>query len=143
MDRNTIEKSVKTKKVNGNLNRNIFKASTDKPIVSWNSEQFKANKITSQNKINNGNSYRQGQEHRLQNPKNVIQGYLNFNSLRNKTEVVQESMWNNIDISLISGTKLNETFPNQNLKSEAIKCLEEIETNMAGYYVLRKWKYSL
>ena len=74
MDRNTIEKNVKTKKVNSNLNLKVSMPNTDRPIVSCPETQnhLRANKITSHNKINSGNSYPQVQQHRLQNPKNVM-----------------------------------------------------------------------
>ena len=96
---------------------------TDRPIVSCPETQnnFRANKTTSRNKINSGNSYSQVQQHRLQNPKNVILGHLNVNSLRNKIEAVEELMRNNIDISLFSETKLDETFPNQQFKISGYK----------------------
>ena len=55
---------------------------TDRAIDSCSETQndLKANKMTSRNKINSGNSYSQVQQHRLQNPKNVILGHLNVNS---------------------------------------------------------------
>ena len=112
MDRNTIEKTVKTKKVNDNLNLNISTANTDRPIVCCpeNENDLRARKVISRNKINSGNSCPLVQEHRLQNPINVILGHLNVNSLRNKMETVKKLMRNNIDISLFSETKLDETF---------------------------------
>ena len=71
LDRNTVEKSVKTKKVNGNLNLKVSMPNTDRPIVSWPKTQnhLRANKTTSRNKINSGNSYPQVQHYRLKNPK--------------------------------------------------------------------------
>ena len=48
--------------------------------------------------------------HRLQNPKNVTIGARNVNSLRNKIGAVQELITNNIDIWLLSETKVDETF---------------------------------
>ena len=96
---------------------------TDRPIVSCPETQnhLTANKTTSRNKINSGNSYPQVQQHRLKNPKNVILGHLNVNSLRSKIEAVEELMRNNIDISLFSETKLNEAFPNQQFKISGYK----------------------
>ena len=46
----------------------------DRPIVSCSDTQnhLRANKTTSCNKINIGNSYPQVQQHKLKNPKNVI-----------------------------------------------------------------------
>ena len=107
---------------------------TDRPIVSCPETQkhLRANKTTSRNKINSGNSYPQIQQHRLKNPESVILGHINVNSHRSKIEALEELMRNKIDISLFSETKLDETFQINNLKLAAIKCLEEIETNMSG-----------
>ena len=114
LDRNTI----KTKKVNGTLNLKVFMGNSDKPIVCCPETQnnLRVNKTTSRKKINSGNSCPQVQENRWQNPKNVILGHLNVNSLRNKIEAVEELMRNKIDISLFSEFKLVETFPNQQFK---------------------------
>ena len=73
---------------------------------------LRANKTTSRKKINSSNSYPQVQEHSLQNPKNITLGHLKVNFLRNKIEAVEKLMRNNIDISLLEETKLDETFPN-------------------------------
>ena len=134
MDRNTVEKSVKMKKVNGNLNLKVSMPNTDRSIVSCPKTQnhLRVNKTTSRNKINSGNSYSQVQHYRLKNPKNVILGHLNVNSLKNKIEAVKKLIRNNIEISLFSETKLDEVFPNQQFKISGYKCSEEIETNMAG-----------
>ena len=53
MDRNTIEKNVKTKKVNSNVNLKVSMPNTDRPIVSCPETQndLRANKKTSRNKI--------------------------------------------------------------------------------------------
>ena len=93
-------------------------SNTDRPIASCRETQnhLRANKTTSRNKINSGNSYQQVQQHRLKNPKNVILGQLNVNSLRNKIEAVEELIRNNVEISLFSETKLDETFPKQQFK---------------------------
>ena len=45
------------------------------------------------------------------NPHNVIIGQLNVKSIRLKFEFLKEVIGKNIDIFLISETKLNETFP--------------------------------
>ena len=85
---------------------------TDRPIASCPETQnhLRANKTTSRNKINSGNSYPQVQQHMLKNPKIDILGHFNINSLRNKIEAVEELKQNNIDFSLFSETKLDETF---------------------------------
>ena len=45
------------------------------------------------------------------NPNKIIIGHLNINSIRSKFEFLKELIDNNIDIFLISETKLNYTFP--------------------------------
>ena len=52
-------------------------------------------------------------------------------------------MRNNIDISLFSGTKLDETFPNQQFKISGYRCLEEIKTKMAGILCFTSMKIFL
>ena len=48
---------------------------------------------------------------RVKNPNRIIIGQLNINSLRNKIEMLQEVVKNNIDILLISETKLDSSYP--------------------------------
>ena len=45
------------------------------------------------------------------NPNKISIGYLNINSIRNKIEFLKELIGINVDIFLISETKLNDTFP--------------------------------
>ena len=49
---------------------------------------------------------------RFKNPKNLIMGHLNINLLRNKLESIKPIINPNFDIFLVSGTKLDESFPN-------------------------------
>ena len=51
--------------------------------------------------------------HRLQNAKNITIGALNVNSLRNNIGAVQELIVNNIDLCLLSETKIDESFLKQ------------------------------
>ena len=46
------------------------------------------------------------------NPKNLIMGHININSLRNKFESIKPIISPNFDIFLVSETKLDESFPN-------------------------------
>ena len=48
--------------------------------------------------------------HRLQDPKNITICQLNVNSLRNKIEAVEELIDKNIEICLLSETKIDEKF---------------------------------
>ena len=47
---------------------------------------------------------------RFKNPKSLIMGYLNINSLRNKLESLKPIISPNFDILLVSETKLDELF---------------------------------
>ena len=49
---------------------------------------------------------------KVSNVNRLIIGQLNINSLRNKIEALKLIMMHNIDILIITETKLNETFPN-------------------------------
>ena len=48
---------------------------------------------------------------RLKNPNRLIFAHININSLRNKFEMLQEVIENNIDVLLISETKSDASFP--------------------------------
>ena len=50
-------------------------------------------------------------EIKLANHEKIFIGHLNINSIRYKIEFLKELIGNNIDILLVSETKLNETFP--------------------------------
>ena len=50
-------------------------------------------------------------EIRLKNPNRLIFAHININSLRNKFEMLQEIIGNNIDVLLISEMKLDASFP--------------------------------
>ena len=107
---------------------------TDRLIVSCPEIQnsFRANKTTFRNKIHSSNSYSQVQQYGLQNPKNIIQGHLNVNFLRNKIEAVEKLMRNKIDISLFSETELDETFINQHFKISGYEMFRRDRTKHGG-----------
>ena len=48
---------------------------------------------------------------RSQNPFRVIIGHVNINSIRNKFEPLVSFINNNLDILMISETKIDDTFP--------------------------------
>ena len=49
---------------------------------------------------------------RLKNPNRLIIAQLNINSLRNKFDLLVQMLLNNLDILLVSVTKINSSFPN-------------------------------
>ena len=100
-----------------NLEPVSSKTNTDRPLVN----QIIEKSNLSSNGKNLGfnrtfNTFPLVQEHRLKNPKNVTIGHLNVNSLRNKFTAVEELIKGRIDIGLISETKTDESFPNQQFK---------------------------
>ena len=50
------------------------------------------------------------------NLKCIILGHLNINSIRNQFDLLVDQIKGNIDITVISETKLNESFPNEQFK---------------------------
>ena len=47
----------------------------------------------------------------IRNPNSILIAHLNINSLRNKFEILKETITNKVDILLISETKLDSSFP--------------------------------
>ena len=74
----------------------------------------------------------------MQNPKNIVTGHLNVNSLRNKFDAEEELVQNEIDICFLSEKK-DEAFPNQQLMmvlTMVISYSAEIEiVMMESFYV--------
>ena len=58
-------------------------------------------------------AFKSVQKHRLRNPKNIVIGHLNVNSLRNTIEAVEELVQNKVDICFLSETKIDDIFPNK------------------------------
>ena len=52
-------------------------------------------------------------EVKLKHPNRLIFAHININSVRNKFEILQEVIGNNIDVLLISETKLDASFPSR------------------------------
>ena len=48
---------------------------------------------------------------KLQNPNKIVIGHLHINSIRNKFEFLKETVGENIDILLVSESKIDGTFP--------------------------------
>ena len=77
------------------------------------------------------------------NPKNIVIGHLNVNSLRNKFEAVEKLVQNKVDICFVSETKIDETFPNQQFMINGISYSSETEIVMveAFYVILMKMSF--
>ena len=96
--------------------------STDRPSV----DQFSKNRNLGSNAKNlnskrNFVTFSSVQVQRYKNPKNVIIGHLNVNPLTNKFVTVDELTIKKIDICLISQTKVDTSFLNQQFKINGYK----------------------
>ena len=69
---------------------------------------------------------------RLNNIKNVIIGQLNINSIRNKFEDLKLVITNNVDIFLVSETKINEPFPENQFKIKGYSRPYRLDRNEYG-----------
>ena len=58
---------------------------------------------------------------RLKHPKNIIIGYVNINSVRNKFEDFSNMVKDKFDILIIAETKLNPSFPNDQFSINGFK----------------------
>ena len=78
--------------------------------------------------------------HRFQNTKNVTISTLDLNFLRNNIGAVQELITNNIDICLLSETKIDENFPNQQFNISNYKTFRREGNKHSGdyYFTLMK-----
>ena len=107
--------------VTKNLEPVSSKISNDRPLVNQitkDSNLYSNAKYLDLNR--NFNTFPLVQAHEVKNPKNVIKGHLNVNSLQNKFTAIEELIKRKIDIGLMS-------FPNQQVKIHGYKQCEGIE----------------
>ena len=79
---------------------------------------------------------------RFKNPKNLIMGHLNINLLRNKFESIKSIISPNFDIFLVSGTKLDESFPDNQFSIRGYRMFRQDRNCFEGgfcIYVKRKY----
>ena len=69
---------------------------------------------------------------RFKNPKNLIMGHLNINSLRNKFESIKPIISPNFDIFLVSETKLDESFPNNQFSISSYRMFRQDRNCFGG-----------
>ena len=68
----------------------------------------------------------------MEDPKNVVIGHLNVNSLRNKFETVEELVQNKVDICFLSEKNIDETFPNQQFMTNGYKLFRRDRNRHGG-----------
>ena len=59
----------------------------------------------------------------MRNPKNIVTGHLNVNSLKNRFEAVEELVQNKVVICFLFEIEVNRTFPNQQFMLNRYKLL--------------------
>ena len=75
---------------------------------------------------------------RNQNPFRVIIGHININSFRNKFEQLVIFINNNLDILMISETKIDDTFPDSQFLIKDFRYLKDLIVQIKGegfYYI--------
>ena len=132
------EESAIAKRVNKNLVLNVNSSNTDRPVNSTVDSIKSLSRNNSAEVRAENDVFPSVTAHRLQNAKNVTIGALNVNYLRNKIGAVQELITNNIDICLLSETKIDETFPNQQFKMSNCKTFRRDRNKHWGIIVLHQ-----
>ena len=69
---------------------------------------------------------------KLDNLNRIIIGHININSLRNKFELLQSMISGNIDILVVTETKLDESFPPPQFKIQGYKLPFRMDRNQNG-----------
>ena len=132
------EESAIAKRVNKNLVPNVNSSNTDRTVNSTVDSIKSLSRNNSAEVKTENDVFPSVTAHRLQNPKNVTIGALNVNSLRNKIGAVQELITNNIDICLLSETKIDESFPNQQFNISNYKTFRREEITWWGIIILHQ-----
>ena len=121
------------KNVTNILNLFSSRKSTDGPLVDqfFKKEDLGSNakKIDSKQ---NFVTFQSVQAHWCKIPKNTIIGSLNENSVRNKFVAIEKLIKNKIDICLISETRVDESFPNQQFKINGYKMFRKDRDRFGG-----------
>ena len=69
---------------------------------------------------------------RFENPKNVIVGHRNINSLRNKFELLKPFIYNASGIVLVSETKIDSSFPNSQFRLAGFRMFRHDRDSFGG-----------
>ena len=75
-------------------------------------------------------------QQRLKYAKNLIIGHLNINSIRNKFLDFKELVLSETDICLISETKLDDSFPDQQFHLNGYKTFRKVWNKFGGRLIL-------
>ena len=84
------------------------------------------------NENKEGSPFFKVNNYKLENPKNITIGHLNVNSLRNKLISIKEFIKSKLDIFLVSETKIDNSFPNQQFSIDGCKTYRRDRNNFSG-----------
>ena len=97
--------------------------------------------------INEENTYgiRELKHLRNKNPCRVIIDHININSIRNKFESLVKFVGNNLDILMVSETKLDDTFPDSQFLMEGFSTPYRLDRTAkgGGNFALHKTGYTI
>ena len=65
-------------------------------------------------------------------PKKLIIGHININSIRNKFEILKSMLSEVLDVLMITETKLDDSFPEQQFHIEGFNILFRLDRNRHG-----------
>ena len=107
--------------------------STDRPLIDeFSKKRHSGNNTKNLDSKQNFATFSSVQAHKYKNPKNVIIGHLNVNSLRNNIVAVEELTKNKIDVCLKLETKVDESFLNQQFKINGCKIFRRDRDKFGG-----------
>ena len=69
---------------------------------------------------------------RTSNPDKLVFAHLNINSIRNKFEMLSDQIKGNIDVLLVSETKIDDSFPNGNFLIGGFSTPYRLDRNSNG-----------
>ena len=122
----TINSEAKITNPNTNIYSCLEQSSTDK--ISFIDENEESSESTSfLNKL---------KATRIANINRLMIGHININSIRNKFEMLSNSIKGNLDILMISETKLDSTFPSNQFTIEGYAAPIRFDSNGRGGIIL-------
>ena len=86
--------------------------------------------------LNEENTYGIRDLKHLKNPFRVIIGHININSIRNKFEPLVKYVGNNLDILMVSETKIDDTFPESQFLIESFSTPYRLDRTAKGGGIL-------
>ena len=108
------------KKYESNVSTRVISSDNDSTILATRSEPEVPSQVDILQKI------------KLSNINRLVIGHLNINSLRNKFESLKMLIMGNIDILVITESKLDETFPTQQFSIEGYFLPYRVDRNSSG-----------